>query len=145
MPSFNYKIKLPVPVSDVYNVLKDITSFNTFMNSVKQIDILKTEKNTMNVKWNVDFDGVPIEWTEELVFDDKLYNIKFKSLTGDYNRKGQWNIYQTPESKNTFVSLEMTYDWNVPNFEHFFGDVYNEKAEKATKGMIYALKKRISK
>ncbi|GAB1401778.1 hypothetical protein MASR1M68_06890 [Elusimicrobiota bacterium] len=145
MPSFYYKIKLPCPSLDVYNLLKDVSSFNTFMNSVKKIDVLKKENNIMNVRWNVDFDGVPIEWTEEMLFDDKLYNIKFKSLTGDYNRRGQWNIYQSQESTNTYVSLEMTYDWNVPNFEYFFGDIYNEKAEKATKGMLYSLKKRITK
>ncbi|MDD5102585.1 MAG: SRPBCC family protein [Endomicrobiaceae bacterium] len=144
MPSFYYKIKVFAPSVQVYEVLKDVASFSDFMHSVKKIDILKKEGNIINIKWDVDFDGVPIEWTEEIVFNDELHNIKFKSLTGDYMRSGQWNIYQDPEGKKTCISLEMTYNWNVPNFDHFFGDVYNKKAEKATKGMLYALKKRIS-
>ncbi len=144
MPSFNYKIKVPASSSQVYEVLKNITSFSDFMNSVKKIDILKQEKNIVHTEWNVDFDGVPINWTEEVVFNDKTYNVKFKSLSGDYLRSGQWNVYQDSDKK-TWVSLEMTYEWNVPNFEHFFGNIYNKKAEKATKGMLYALKKRISK
>lgn len=144
MPSFHYKVKVYSSKSKVYEVLKDIESFSNFMNSVKKICILKKQGNTLKTEWIVDFDGVPIEWTEELVYNDEKYIIKFKSLTGDYIRSGQWSVYQDSDNK-TWVSLEMTYDWNVPNFEHFFGDIYNKKAEKATKGMLYALKKRISK
>lgn len=145
MPSFNYNITVAVPALKVYHLLKDMESFSDFMNSVKKIDILKKEGNLINARWNVDFDGVPIEWTEELIFDDNAKTIKFKSLDGDYKRSGQWSIVQVLEAKKTCISLEMIYNWNVPNFEHFFGNIYNKKAEEATKGMLYALKKRISK
>lgn len=145
MPSFHYEIKVSASSIQIYEILKDVTSFSDFMSSVKKIDIFKKEGNIINTKWAVDFDGVPIEWTEEMIFDDKLHIIKFKSLTGDYMRSGQWNIYKDSEGKKTCISLEMAYSWNAPNFDHFFGDVYNKKAEQATKGMLYALKKRISK
>ncbi|MFA7074461.1 MAG: SRPBCC family protein [Endomicrobiaceae bacterium] len=144
MPSFHYKVKVHSSKSQAYETLKDIESFSNFMNSVKKIDILKKQGNVLKTEWIVDFDGVPIQWTEELIYNDEKFIIKFESLTGDYIRRGQWFVYQDSDNK-TWVSLEMTYDWNAPNFEYFFGDIYNKKAEKATKGMLYALKKRISK
>jgi len=104
MTSFNYKVKVPASSPQVYEILKDIASFSNFMNSVKKIDILKQDNNIFHTRWDVDFDGVAMQWTEEIVFDDKLQNVKFKSLTGDYKRSGQWNVYYDNE-KNTWVSL----------------------------------------
>ena len=145
MPTFNYCINVPVDCKNAYFVLKNVVDYNNFMNSVREVNIINQKDNILLTKWNVLYDGVPIEWTEEIICNDNDYSVMFKSLSGNYSRFGKWKVFKNNENKKTSISLEVTYDWNAPNFESFFGDVYKQKAEKATKGMLYALKKRLSK
>lgn len=145
MPKFSYVIDTHAECDKVYSILKNISDFSSFMKSVKEINILNKNKNILIVKWNVLYDGVSIEWTEEIIYNDNDYSLKFKSLSGNYSRYGEWKVFKNKKNNKTSVSLDITYDWDAPNFEHFFGDIYKEKAEKATKGMLYALKRRLSK
>lgn len=145
MPTFNYCIDVSVDCKSAYFVLKNVVDYNNFMNSVREVNIINQKDNVLLTKWNVLYDGVPIEWTEEIIYNDNDFSVKFKSLSGNYSRFGKWKVFKNNENKKTSISLEVTYDWNAPNFESFFGDVYKQKAERATKGMLYALKKRLSK
>ena len=145
MPTFNFSVDVSAKCDKVYSVLKNVAEYNTFMNSVKEVKILSEQKNVMLTQWNVLYDGVPIDWQEEIVFNDSDFSVKFKSVSGNYSRFGIWKISANDKNNKTTVSLEITYDWDAPNFEHYFGDIYKQKAEKATKGMIYSLKKRLSK
>lgn len=145
MPKFNYVVDVSADIKKAYSVLKNVTEYSDFMKPVKEINIINKKGNTSLVKWNVLYDGVSIEWTEEIVCNDNDFSINFKSLSGNYSRFGIWKIFKNNKNNKTSVSLDITYDWNAPNFEYFFGDVYKQKAEKATKGMLYALKKRLSK
>ena len=52
------------------------------MKSVKEVNILNKSNNTLLTKWNVLYDGVSIEWTEEIIYNDNDYSLKFKSLSG---------------------------------------------------------------
>ena len=145
MPTFNYSVDVSVDCNKVYSVLKNVTEYSSFMSSVKDVKIINEKDNTLLTQWNVLYDGVPIDWQEEIIVDDIEYSVKFKSVSGNYSRFGIWKVFKNNEKNKTTISLEITYDWNAPNFESFFGDVYKQKADKATKGMLYALKKRLSK
>lgn len=145
MPTFNYVVDVSVRCDNAYSVLKNVTEYSSFMNPVKEVNILDKKDNVLITQWNVIYDGVPIEWTEEITYNDKDCSVKFKSLSGNYSRFGEWKVFKNQNKDKTSISLEVTYDWNAPNFELFFGDVYKQKAERATKGMLYALKKRLNK
>lgn len=145
MPTFNYSVDVFVDTVKAYSVLKNVTEYSNFMNSVKEVKIISKKNNVLLTQWNVLYDGVNIDWTEEIVYNDNEFSLSFKSISGNYSRFGTWKIFKNKKNNKTTVSLEVTYDWNAPNFESFFGDVYRQKAEKATKGMLYALKKRLSK
>lgn len=144
MPTFNFSVDVLAKCDKVYSVLKNVSDYKNFMNSVQEVKVLSEKNNLLLTQWNVVYDGVPIDWQEEISFDDSDYSVKFKSVSGNYSRFGTWKISPNNKNNKTSISLEITYDWDAPNFEHYFGDVYKQKAEKATKGMIYALKKRLS-
>ena len=145
MPTFNYSVDVAVDCAKAYSVLKNVTEYSSFMNSVKEVKIISEKDNLLLTQWNVLYDGVPIDWSEEIIYNDKDFSLKFKSVSGNYSRFGIWKVSKNNENNKTSISLEITYDWNAPNFENYFGDVYKQKAERATKGMLYALKKRLSK
>ena len=145
MPTFNYSVDVSADCIKAYSVLKNVTEYSSFMSSVKDVKIISEKDNTLLTQWNVLYDGVPIDWQEEIIVDDIQYSVKFKSVSGNYSRFGIWKVFKNNEKNKTTISLEITYDWNAPNFESYFGDVYKQKADKATKGMLYALKKRLSK
>lgn len=145
MPVFNYSVDVATECDKAYSVLKNITEYKNFMNSVKEVKIISEKDNVLLTQWNVIYDGVSIDWQEEIIFNDDDYSLKFKSISGNYSRFGVWKIVKNSKNNKTSICLEVTYDWNAPNFEHYFGDIYKQKAEKATKGMLYALKKRLSK
>ena len=112
---------------------------------IQMVKIINRKDNILLTQWNVLYDGVNIDWTEEITYNDNECLLKFKSVSGNYSRFGIWKVFKNNENNKTAISLEVTYDWNAPNFESYFGDVYKQKAERATKGMLYALKKRLSK
>lgn len=145
MPTFNYCVDVSADSAQAYSTLKDITKYSSFMNLVKEVKIINQKDNILLAQWKVLYDGVKIDWTEEIIFNDDEYSVKFKSVSGNYSRFGIWKIFKNNKNNKTSISLEVTFDWNAPNFENYFGDVYKQRAEKATKGMLYALKKRLSK
>ena len=145
MPTFNYSIDVFADCNKAYSVLKNVSEYSSFMGSVKEVKIISKNDNVLLTQWNVLYDGVPIDWQEEIIFNDSDYSVKFKSVSGNYSRRGTWKVFTNNKNNKTSISLDITYDWNAPNFASYFGDVYNQKADKATKGMLYALKKRLSK
>jgi len=145
MPTFNYSIDVLADCIKAYSVLKNVSDYSSFMGSVKDVKIVSKNGNVLLTHWKVLYDGVPIDWQEEIIFNDSDYSVKFKSVSGSYSRFGTWKVFTNNKNNKTSISLDITYDWNAPNFESYFGDVYKQKADKATKGMLYALKKRLSK
>ena len=69
MPTFNYSVDVSVDCNKVYSVLKNVTEYSSFMSSVKDVKIINEKDNTLLTQWNVLYDGVPIDWQEEIIVD----------------------------------------------------------------------------
>ena len=111
------------------------------MRDVKSVLIINDKKNSiLTSQWHIDIDGTPITWTQEDSVDQNAMTLAFKSVKGDYRYEGTWRVTPSPEGAKVTVSA--LFDWGVPNFEKYFGSVYEKKAKIAIKSMLIAIKRR---
>ncbi len=126
----------------VYEFLKNIEQFPSFMENVKEIKVLKKYPNKLITTWNIEIDGANILWQEEDIFNDKNFSVKFRMLEGDYNKyEGNWTL--TSIDNKTRISIYINIDWGAPAFTKFVEHTLERKAKRAIKGMVIAFKKKI--
>lgn len=142
MPKIIVSAIIESDIKSVFNLIKDIERFPEFMRDVKSIRILENLPDRIISEWQTDIDGTPISWTEEDIFDETTLTWRFKAIKSDYKYEGVWSLEEINENK-TKVSVVADFDWEVPNFEKYFGKVYEKKAKNSLKSMLNALKKRL--
>lgn len=144
MPNVLYAVQVGRPPDIVFPTIKDIERFPDFVKDVKSISILHRQSPAVWVsQWNIDVDGTSISWTEEDIVDDNLCTLSFRLIDGDYKYHGVWKV-ESVDSNSSKISVYASFDWEVPNFEKYFGSVYEHKARLALRGMLIALKNRIN-
>ncbi|MFH0925493.1 MAG: SRPBCC family protein [bacterium] len=128
--------------ADVYNFLKDIANFPNFINTIKDIQILKQGKNRLISAWKLDFEGTIIEWTQKAIFDDKNKTIRFKLLEGDFTRyEGRWALFEL--LAGTEISLSVIVDWGVHSLNKFFYAELQKKTQEIIQGILDSIKKKL--
>lgn len=128
---------------EVYALLKKMEDFPTFIKSIKKIAILERYPDKIITEWEVDIDGAIVRWKEEDMFDDTNTTIYFKMLKGDFKKyEGKWIIAEK-KKKASKIYLSAHFDWGIPVFERFVGDVILRKAKVYLKGMLKAIERRI--
>lgn len=144
MPKFKVSVVIKRPKEQVYNVVKDVESFPNFMRDIKSLRIIKRTDNGIVAAWETDIDGAPVNWKEELYFDDANLQVKFNMLEGNYKEyQGRWFIEN--HHNNTKLSIEADIDWGIPILEKYVGKVLEEKARRGLLGMIQAIKMKLEK
>jgi ribosome-associated toxin RatA of RatAB toxin-antitoxin module len=125
----------------VYKILRNIEEYPKFMRSLKKIEVIERGANRLVTHWEVDIEGTIITWNEENIFDDTQMKMRFKMIEGDYNSyEGEWKIKNAPAG--TEISLSASFDWGIPVFEKFVGNVLIMKARTYLKGTLRSLKKK---
>lgn len=144
MPNVLYAVAVTRPPEIVFSTIKNIERFPDFIKDVKSIAIVCRQSPAVWVsQWHIDVDGTSISWTEEDVVDDQHRTLSFRLLDGDYKYHGVWKV-ESEANTSSKISVYASFDWEVPNFEKYFGSVYEHKARLALKGMLIALKNRIN-
>lgn len=142
MPKINLFTKIRKSKNVIYNIIKNIEDYPTFMRDVKQIKIIKLSENIVVSKWNADIDGTPVEWIEELKFNKN--KIEFCMLEGDFEKYiGSWILESI--NNDTKITLEAQLEWGLPNFEKYVGKIFEEKACNCIRGMLWAIRKKAHK
>ena len=128
----------------VYQALKEIEKFPSFLKDVKEIVIRSSNGRKIISDWKIDIDGTPIEWHQEMILDDLHQSaIFFRMIEGDYERyEGRWLLQEKADGV-TRVELQAEFDWGVPGLERFVGKILEDKAIKSLKGMLYSLRKEL--
>ena len=115
MPDVHSELVIPSPPRDVYALAKDVEGFPEFLPNVQSVAIREREGNRTVSEW---VGLVPefrrtIKWVEEDIWDDEAMRCRFRSLSGDWDRyQGVWVF--APDGSGTRVSLDISYDYNVP-------------------------------
>lgn len=138
-------IELSVTVNQakeqVYNILKNIEQFPSFMRDVRKIETIESKPSGLVTLWEVNIDGAMVTWKEEDIFDDEATSVKFKMLEGDYIvYTGTWDIKSL--SHKTKINLFVNIDWGVPAFVKFpeVKNILLRKTKKSLKSMLIAIK-----
>lgn len=126
---------------DVFNILRNLEQFPSFMPQVKRAVVLwRLPPNRQISEWEVEIDGATIRWKEEDAYDDQQRSIAFRVIEGDYRAEGRWEVEKACFS-GTKVTLEVTFDWGLQNLDKYVGPVLKKKAKKNLSKMVAALRR----
>jgi fatty aldehyde-generating acyl-ACP reductase len=106
---------------------------------VSRIDVLKRPTpQSLIASWEMELDGAPFTWREEVQFHPEQEAVTFRMLKGDFQSfSGTWSV--ATDQDHVTVTLEAELDWGAPNLSQFVAQILDEKAEKAVRGMVIAL------
>jgi len=137
-------INIKASKEDVYELAKDMEKFPEFMQDVKEVKLIKREKNKTVTEWVTDLDGIPINWIEEEDFDEEICLIKYKLIEGDLDKfEGVWKFEKIPEG--TKVTLTVDFDLGMPNLEELLGPVSELKVRENSQMMLEGMKNKMEK
>jgi len=127
---------------EVYELIKKIDEYPSFVNNIKKSQILETHGNRAVTSWEIGIDSISICWKEEDILDDQNMILRFNMIEGDYGRyEGEWLLEDIPGG--TKITLTANFDWGIPILEKFVGDTLFKKAKIYIKGFLMAIKKKL--
>ena len=140
MPRIIVERIIPFKKEKVYEILKKVEDFPTFMKSIRSLKVVDRSDNRLVTSWQVDIDGALIIWEEEDIFDDNNFSLRFNMLKGDYGSySGEWKLEDSGANR-TKVKLIADFDWGLPAFEQLVGKILEKKAKSSLNGMLRALR-----
>lgn len=90
----------------VLRMISRIVDFPKFMPNVISSRVLETTEEGAITEWNVLFDGIPIRWVEEDIYDFSNFTVSFKAREGDLRVfEGKWVLKQNPHGTEVQVSV----------------------------------------
>jgi len=145
MPKIQVSVKIKKRPEQVFKIIKDMESFPAFIRDVKSVKIIKRTDDSLVAAWETDVDGAPVNWKEEVVFDEKNFQAKFNLLEGSYKAyNGRWMV-EGHHNDSAKLTLEANFDWGIPILELYVGKALEEKARRGLLGMAQAIKKQAEK
>ena len=141
MPRIKISVNIKRPKREVYKVIRDMEKFPNFMHDVKSLRIVKRVSDEHFITlWEIEIDGAPINWKEEVFFDEASSQIKFNMMEGSYKKyHGAWSLQDSRLGTKLIMVVE--FDWGIPILEKYVGKALETKARRGLLGMIQAIKK----
>jgi len=145
MPRIQVCVNIKKPKEEVYELIKKMEDFPSFMHNVRSLKVIKQlGDNRVVTAWETEIEGVLLCWKEEDCFDDANLEIRFSMLEGNYNGYyGRWRI-ETNQG-GCKLTLEADFDWGIPILEKYVGPALVDKARHGLLGMAQAIKAKIEK
>lgn len=144
MPKIDASINVKRDKDIVYKLLKRFDRFPKFIPDIKNIKILKRVNGTLVTEWDINIDGVNINWSEENRYFDKDAKIEFSMLSGDYNRyKGEWCVDETPMGARLRLSADI--DFGAPALMEFTNPIMLRKTKRSFRTLLRAIKKEVER
>lgn len=129
--------------SDLYNILRDLERLPYFMPQIKKITVLwQLPPNRQISEWEVDIEGTLFHWKQEDSYDVINHTYAFRVIEGDFFAEGRWTLSDRKTSR-TWVTVESTFDWDIPNLGRYVGPELERKAKKHLVRMVASLRERM--
>jgi ribosome-associated toxin RatA of RatAB toxin-antitoxin module len=139
MPFVETTIVVKAPARDVYELAKDQERFPDFMPDVELVTVIERDGDRTVSRWKTLVEEAPIEWIEEDRFDDAARRVDYRLLEGDLDTfEGSWTFDE--RDGETFVCLQVTYDFGVPTLAELIGPTLHRKVRENSEMMLAALK-----
>ncbi len=142
MYSLSLKVYITKPQwEDLFYIWEDPFSLLKKAERIKNVKILKREKNKLYTRWEVDIEGASLSWYEEDTLDREKGLINFKMQSGDFGDYfGYWKITPTRRGKLK-LELKANYDWGIPVLEPYVRKVLERKTRIMLRSFLQVIKK----
>jgi uncharacterized membrane protein len=142
LPDISVMVTVDAPLESVYGLAKQIERLPEFDENLESVTILEREDSRVVSEWVgvVKEFGQKVRWTEEDHWDDAGHVCRFKMTKGDFDRyEGHW-AFATEGDAQTRVSLQFSYEYNVPLIGPLIKGILHKKTQESAEGIMNALK-----
>ena len=108
--------------AEVFERLRKFELYTELGPSIRSIDLEHIDAHTMRSKWDVDFRGGSMRWTEEDHFDPEAGRITFSLVEGNLREfSGQWEV--TGVDGGSEVRFALQFAIGMPSMASFIDPV----------------------
>ena len=136
MPCVETKIVINGDSKPIFEIIKNMEAYPSFMHDLVSVEILERGENTTVSHWVSNVDGRKIVWTE--------MRITYCQNDGDLKKmEGEWRL--VPVSEGTEVSLLVDFEFGIPMIAGLLNPILKKKVRENSENMLTAVKAQIEK
>jgi len=125
-----------------FQVVYDVERFPDFMPNISAATVLESTPERRVVAWEMEIDGAPLEWTEEITYSHAALRTSFRALTGVFDRfDGHWQV--SAEGAGSRVDLLIEYDLGVPEIQEIIGPILKVRLTENLEAMLENIETRV--
>ncbi len=144
MPYVECKTTIKGSGKAIYDIVKDMESYPTFMKDLVSVEVLERGENTDVTHWVSNVDGRKIVWTERDNFYPDELRITYAQTEGDLKRmEGSWQI--VPQGDSCEVTLAVDFEFGIPMIAVMLNPILKLKVRENSDNMLKAIKEQIEK
>lgn len=128
----------------IYDIIKDMAAYPSFMKDLVSVDILERGDNYTVSHWVSNVDGRKIVWTERDTFYPDDLKITYAQTDGDLKKmEGQWVI--EPKEEGCEVTLAVDFEFGIPMIAGLLNPILKKKVRENSENMLTSIKEQIEK
>ena len=144
MPCVETKIVINGDSKPIFEIIKNMEAYRSFMHDLVSVEILERGENTTVSHWVSNVDGRKIVWTERDTFYPEEMRITYCQTEGDLKKmEGEWRL--VPVSEGTEVSLLVDFEFGIPMIAGLLNPILKKKVRENSENMLTAVKAQIEK
>lgn len=144
MPCVETKIVINGDSKPIFEIIKNMEAYSSFMHDLVSVEILERGENTTVSHWVSNVDGRKIVWTERDTFYPEEMRITYCQTEGDLKKmEGEWRL--VPVSEGTEVSLLVDFEFGIPMIAGLLNPILKKKVRENSENMLTAVKAQIEK
>ncbi|WP_337365991.1 aromatase/cyclase [Phascolarctobacterium sp.] len=144
MPCVETKIVIKGDSNAIFEIIKNMEAYPTFMHDLISVEVLERGDNTTLSHWVSNVDGRKIVWTERDTFFPEEMRITYCQTEGDLKKmEGEWRL--VPVADGTEVSLLVDFEFGIPMIAGLLNPILKKKVRENSENMLTAVKAQIEK
>jgi ribosome-associated toxin RatA of RatAB toxin-antitoxin module len=126
---------------DSFRIVVEVEDFPDFMTNVTSVQVLSSNGNRKVVAWEMMIDDAPLDWTEEVTYDNSRLRVDFRAIEGVFLRfDGYWQVHRLDGRSR--VELRLEYDLGIPEIESVIGPVLKTRLMENLESMLTCIETR---
>ena len=127
------------PAAEVYEILCALERYPSCSTAVRSLTILERSSDRIVSRWEVDFHGGVLRWTEEDRLLPEKFVIQFRQIEGDADYyAGEWGVRDEDDGCSLWFSAE--FDLGMPSLDLTLGPIaemaFRENARLIVVGLL---------
>ena len=137
MPYVETKTVIKGDGVQIYDIIKDMAAYPSFMKDLVSVEILERGENYTVSHWVSNVDGRKIVWTERDTFYPEELKITYAQT------EGQWVI--EPKAEGCEVTLAVDFEFGIPMIAGLLNPILKKKVRENSENMLTSIKEQIEK